>query len=272
MVKKMLLLHAHPDDEAITTGGLIHFARSQGAQVLVVTATAGECGEVLNSQSQLSGAALAALRASELAQALLQLGSPDHRWLGSFGKYWDSGMAGDSRNQNPAALMNQPLTELVNEFSNIVGDFKPDLVVTYEPGGGYGHPDHKICNQIVQESLKSMPIPVLYPVYPVERKAELARLALAKTAFFGEVDLTKMSFLVPSSDIDFELTAHPAKLSALLSYRSQIDPSGEFYDQAVLGDLTGIDTEYFQLANREQFIVIDRTNPLLGLGLANAKT
>jgi N-acetyl-1-D-myo-inositol-2-amino-2-deoxy-alpha-D-glucopyranoside deacetylase len=269
MVARLLLLHAHPDDEAITTGGLIHFAIHQGAQVMVVTATAGECGEVLNSEVTPEPSILAQLRASELANSLIELGSPGHRWLGSFGTYLDSGMSGDPRNSDPLALVNQNIEKATQDFLVIVNDFQPNLIVTYEPGGGYGHPDHIRCNQIVQEARKKakFAIPVLYPVYPKSRSAELAELATGGTAFFGEVDLMKMSFLVKDDEIDFELPATSAKLTALLSYRSQINPAGSFYQRSAEKGLTGIETEYFQIGiSTQNYQVLDRANPLLGLG------
>lgn len=268
MVARLLLLHAHPDDEAITTGGLIHSAIFQGAQVMVVTATAGECGEVLNSQTPISASALAKLRASELAQSLIELGRPQHRWLGGFGKHLDSGMKGDSRNDNPRALINQDLNILTKDLIEIFNEFQPDLIVTYEPGGGYGHPDHIKCNQIVLAALEEtkLSIPLLYPVFPQSESAKLAELASSGTAFFGEVDLTKMSFIVTDDEIDFIVPATTAKLSALLCYRSQIDPAGSFYLRPANFDLSGIELEYFKIASgRQCYQVFDRTNPLFGL-------
>lgn len=268
MVARLLLLHAHPDDEAITTGGLIHSAVILGAQVMVVTATAGECGEVLNSQTKISARAVANLRATELAQSLIELGQPQHRWLGGFGKYLDSGMKGDSRNDNPKALVNQELSVLVKDLIEIFNEFQPDLIVTYEPGGGYGHPDHIKCNQVMLSALDTaqLDIPLLYPVYPSSQSHKLANLAKSGTAFFGEVDVDKMSFIVPDDEIDFIVSASAAKLSALLCYRSQIDPAGMFYLRPPDFDLSGIELEYYKIASgRQYYQVFDSTNPIYGL-------
>lgn len=270
MSSRLLLLHAHPDDESITTGGLICWAMSQNAQVLVVTATAGECGEVLNSQVEISATALAQLRATELDQALIHLGQPAHQWLGGFGRYRDSGMQGDLRNADPAAFINQPINNLVAEFRNILIDFKPDVVVTYEPGGGYGHPDHVRCNQIAIAAIKEISIKprLIYPVFPASRIDQLNELAKSSTAFFGELDLAKMSFVIKDEEIDFELPAPIEKLNALLSYRSQINPAGSFYQRAAQAEMAGLETEYFKIAeiSKSDFAVLDRANPLLGLG------
>jgi len=267
---KLLLLHAHPDDETITTGGLIIDALAQGAQVLVVTATAGECGEVLNSEVEIGQNSLAELRATELKQAIEYLGRPNQIWLGSFGQYRDSGMRGDYRNQDSAALINQPLVNLVAEFKKIVLEFNPDVIVTYEPGGGYGHPDHIKCNEIVLATINELENKpkLIYPVYPMSKTAQLNELAHGGTAFFGELDLTKMSFVVEDELIDFELLAAPSKMQALLSYRSQLNPAGKFYQQIGAGELTGLEVEYFQIAeiSKPDFTVIDRSNPLAGLG------
>jgi N-acetyl-1-D-myo-inositol-2-amino-2-deoxy-alpha-D-glucopyranoside deacetylase len=270
MSPKLLLLHAHPDDETISTGGLIINAISKGAQVLVVTATAGECGEVLNSEVEIAQNSLAELRATELKQAIENLGGPNQLWLGSFGQYRDSGMRGDLRNQDPAAIINQPLVNLVADFKKVVTDFDPDLIVTYEPGGGYGHPDHIRCNEIVLATINELEAKpkLIYPVYPESKITQLSELAQGGTAFFGELDLTKMSFVVKDELIDFELPVAPNKIQALLSYQSQLNPAGEFYQQAKLGDVAGLEVEYFQIAeiSKPAFAVIDRSNPLAGLG------
>lgn len=270
MSPKLLLLHAHPDDEAITTGGLISNALVRGAQVLVVTATAGECGEVLNSEVELGQNSLAELRAAELKQAIAKLGNPDQVWLGGFGKYRDSGMHGDARNQDPMALINQPIEELVAQFKKVVTEFKPDLIVTYEPGGGYGHPDHIKCNEITLATIDQLEVKpkLIYPVYPASKTAQLNELAHGGTAFFGELDLTKMSFVVEDELVDFEVPAAANKIQALLSYRSQLNPAGKFYQQIGAGELAGLELEYFQIAeiSRHAFTVIDRSNPLAGLG------
>lgn len=273
MSSRLLLLHAHPDDESITTGGLILWAIGQKAQVLAVTATAGECGEVLNSQVEISPTALAQLRATELNQALIHLGQPAHQWLGGFGRYRDSGMQGDLRNTDPAAFMIQPFNNLVAEFKNIVIDFQPDIVVTYEPGGGYGHPDHVLCNQIAIAAIEEISIKprLLYPVFPVSRIDQVNELAKSSTAFFGEIDLAKMSYVVKDEEIDFEVQAPIEKLNALLSYRSQINPAGSFYQRAAQAEMAGLETEYFKIAeiSKSDFAVLDRANPLLGLGCGN---
>lgn len=146
---KLLFVHAHPDDEAVWTGGLIASAAQAGAAVSVVTCTMGELGEVIGAPYQAlvadSADQLGGFRVAELRAALRALGAngPQHRplFLGGAGRWRDSGMVGDPGNNHSRAFVNSG-DEAVGQLHEILEVLQPDLVITYDADGGYGHPDH----------------------------------------------------------------------------------------------------------------------------------
>lgn len=159
MTPALLAVHAHPDDETLWTGALLATYVARGWRVGVVTATRGEMGEVIGQQwahLEGDGPALAAHREQELAQALVQLGVPWHRFLDSYGncRIEDSGMswvspgvAGPAPTCGPKALVASSQAQSL--LAAAVADFRPDVLVTYAPDGGYGHPDHVRVHEMV---------------------------------------------------------------------------------------------------------------------------
>ncbi|MGL4306731.1 MAG: N-acetyl-1-D-myo-inositol-2-amino-2-deoxy-alpha-D-glucopyranoside deacetylase [Mycobacteriaceae bacterium] len=144
--RRLLLVHAHPDDESITTGGTIARYAAEGVQVTVVTCTLGEQGEVIGERwsglvaeqaDQLGG-----YRITELSQALKKLGAAEPIFLGGAGRWRDSGMAGTAAAQNPRAFVNAELSVVVAELVTVIRKIRPQVVISYDPGGTYGHPDH----------------------------------------------------------------------------------------------------------------------------------
>lgn len=138
-------MHAHPDDESLTTGATIAHYAAQGATVRVVTCTMGEEGEVIGDRwSQLAVDAadqLGGYRISELSTALAALGAGEPIFLGGAGRWRDSGMPGTParhRQRFVDADIEGPVAALVA----IIRELRPHVVVTYDPNGGYGHPDH----------------------------------------------------------------------------------------------------------------------------------
>lgn len=143
---RLLLVHAHPDDESLWTGGTIARYAAAGVQVTVVTCTLGEEGEIIpeslrelaaDSADQLGG-----YRIGELRSACAALGVSDHRWLGGPGRWRDSGMAGVAANRHPRAFAGGDVEEQAAVLAAVLDDVRPQVVVTYGPDGGYGHPDH----------------------------------------------------------------------------------------------------------------------------------
>ncbi|WP_106178223.1 N-acetyl-1-D-myo-inositol-2-amino-2-deoxy-alpha-D-glucopyranoside deacetylase [Prauserella shujinwangii] len=142
----MLLVHAHPDDESITTGGTIARYAAEGAEVTVVTCTLGEEGEIippdLDQLGSWAGDQLGGYRAGELADAGAALGWTAHHYLGGIGRWRDSGMAGTPSAEHPRAFVRGSVDEQVRQLRTLLDRVRPQVVVTYDESGGYGHPDH----------------------------------------------------------------------------------------------------------------------------------
>jgi LmbE family N-acetylglucosaminyl deacetylase len=132
-----VFFHAHPDDEAISTGGTMARMAAEGHRVVLVTATRGELGEVPDGVLS-PGETLADRRAIELAAACEILGVARHEYLG----YGDSGMAGEPSNDDPGSFWKADLDEASKRLASILEDEQADVFVTYDENGGYGHPDH----------------------------------------------------------------------------------------------------------------------------------
>ncbi len=147
----LLLVHAHPDDETLTTGGTIAHYRGQGVPVTVVTCTLGEEGEVIGERwSRLIAAEadqLGGYRIAELTAALSALGVGEPWFLGGPGRWRDSGMAGTPSAANPRAFVHSG-DAAVDELVAVILELRPRVVVTYDPRGGYGHPDHIRAHEI----------------------------------------------------------------------------------------------------------------------------
>lgn len=150
---RLLLVHAHPDDECIGNGASMARYVDQGVGVTLVTCTAGEMGEVLVPElSHLAHEEQGGLgehRRGELAAAMEVLGVTDHRFLGGFGRFHDSGMAWHELGYAiPApttpdnAFWTADLTEAADELVRVIREVRPQVLVTYDQFGGYGHPDH----------------------------------------------------------------------------------------------------------------------------------
>lgn len=178
--RRLLLVHAHPDDESINNGATMAAYAAAGAHVTLVTCTLGEEGEVIPAelahlvadpasttppgaaaqQAAEQGAApsaggaagtpgdprphsaLGAHRAGELTAAMAALGVRDHRLLGGPGRYRDSGMMGAPQNRRPGAFWQADVDEAATWLVEIVREVRPQVLITYDPRGGYGHPDH----------------------------------------------------------------------------------------------------------------------------------
>jgi len=167
----LLAVHAHPDDETISTGALLATWAVSGAPVTVVTCTRGERGEVIPAgQADLAvdPARLAAHRELELAAALAALGVTGHVFLdqvpgsGVGGRHFtDSGMAwvgpgraGRTEDAPDDAFVRIPLDDAAGRLADLICERRPDVVVGYEPGGGYGHPDHVQAHRVMRRGLE----------------------------------------------------------------------------------------------------------------------
>ncbi|WP_024800002.1 N-acetyl-1-D-myo-inositol-2-amino-2-deoxy-alpha-D-glucopyranoside deacetylase [Nocardia sp. BMG51109] len=158
----LLLVHAHPDDETIATGGTIAHYRRRGIPVTVVTCTLGEEGEVIGERwAQLTSDhadQLGGYRIGELSRALAELGAGPPWFLGGAGRWRDSGMAGETSDpraldvRHPRAFVDSG-DEAVRELTQVLLTVRPRVVVAYDPRGGYGHPDHIRAHRITMAAV-----------------------------------------------------------------------------------------------------------------------
>jgi len=161
--RRLLLVHAHPDDESITTGATMAYYTAQGVRVTLLTCTLGEEGEVLVPEYALLAAdeadQLGGLRISELEAAMAALGVTDHRWLGGAGRFRDSGMMGTPTNKHPRAFWRADEDETVFNAAvaaavEVVREVRPQVVVTYDTNGEYGHPDHIMAHRVATAAVE----------------------------------------------------------------------------------------------------------------------
>lgn len=146
---RLLMVHAHPDDETTTTGATAALYAAETIDVHLVTCTRGERGEILDPDVQVEvdlaadpHRALGELRARELACAVDKLGIKGSRFLGGPGRWWDSGMTGANGDHDPRSLVAGDFEEQVEALAAVIRELRPQVLVTYDARGGYGHPDH----------------------------------------------------------------------------------------------------------------------------------
>ena len=144
--RRLLLVHAHPDDESIYTGATMAAYAAAGAQVTLVTCTLGELGEIIPpSLAHLAAEKedrLGEYRIGELAAACAALGVTDHRFLGGPGRWRDSGMMGTAGNDDPRCFWRADVDQAARALLDVIAEVRPQVVVTYDADGAYGHPDH----------------------------------------------------------------------------------------------------------------------------------
>lgn len=156
---RVLFVHAHPDDETINNGVTIARCVARGAEVTVLTCTLGEEGEVIgqrwaeldvNHADQLGG-----YRIGELTGALNALGVRAPRFLGGPGRWRDSGMV-DTPPRGHTTFVGADFDVLVAQMADEIAELRPHVVVTYDPGGGYGHPDHIQTNRVTTAAIEAV--------------------------------------------------------------------------------------------------------------------
>src|SRR6476661_7986658 len=150
-----MAVHAHPDDEATGTGGVLARYAAEGVRTVLVTCTDGRCGDgpggAKPGQPGHDPAAVAAARQAELEASCAILGVTDLEVLG----YADSGMAGSSTNDVPVSFWATPVEDAARRLGELTEEYRPDVVVTYDANGFYGHPDHIQAHRITMAALES---------------------------------------------------------------------------------------------------------------------
>lgn len=161
----LMLVHAHPDDECSSTGGLILKSAREGHRVILITCTNGEMGKMehlgvnLDPDSEADQNRLGEIRVEELERAARILGVSEVHALG----YRDSGMDGWEGNGHPEAFKNADEEEVVGRIVGYIRRYRPDVVVTYNEQGGYGHPDHVMANKVTTEAIEAAADPARFP-------------------------------------------------------------------------------------------------------------
>ncbi|HET8970551.1 MAG TPA: N-acetyl-1-D-myo-inositol-2-amino-2-deoxy-alpha-D-glucopyranoside deacetylase [Candidatus Nanopelagicales bacterium] len=250
--RRLLLVHAHPDDEVIATGATMARYAAEGAHVTLVTCTLGEEGEILLPEIEHLAAdrddALGPHRAGELADAMRALGVGDQRQLGYPGKYRDSGMMGLPSNDRTGCFWRADLREAATDLVVVIREVRPQVLVSYDDFGGYGHPDHIQAHRVAMYAslLAAAPsyrpdlgsaweVPKLYwaamPTSYVRAGIQALRDA-GDQSDFALMDPDDLPFTVPDELVTttIDATAHvEAKVAAMRAHASQISLSGGFF-------------------------------------------
>ncbi len=228
----LMAVHAHPDDEVLSTGGILRRYAREGVRTVLVTCTNGELGDgpeglkpdaAGHDESQVR-----AIRRRELLESCRILEVSRLEQLG----YLDSGMEGWAQNGRPGSLTGAPLEEEVQRLAEIIREERPQVLVTYDPSGGYGHPDHVRTHQLAVAAATATGIPakVYYTAIPRsavaaaaqrvrEMGVDLGDLGEAmdpENPPFGVDDALVTTVVDVARDVD-------TKLAALRAHASQAD-------------------------------------------------
>lgn len=249
----LLLVHAHPDDESIATGGVMLRARQDGHRAVLVTATRGEEGEIHNMDEASTRPRLAEVRTEELRRACEILGVDRQEFLG----YRDSGMAGTPSNQHPASFHSAPLHEAAERLASLLREERPEVVVTYTADGTYGHPDHIKAHQTTVAAVDLLaregraPVKLYFQAIPQSFMREMERRA-------GELGLDPSRGNpamripgIPEEEITTVVDVTDLvdrKLEAFAAHVSQNDPNSPFRTMAGQILTAAFGTERFVLA------------------------
>lgn len=157
----IMIVHAHPDDECISTGGILARYSAEGARTVLVTCTLGEEGEIVVPEMDTpeNHARLAEIRIEELREAVAHLGITDLQIL----PYRDSGMMGTPSNENPESFWKADLDEAIGRLVRLVRQYRPQVLMSYNEEGGYGHPDHINAHKITVAAFDAAGDPATYP-------------------------------------------------------------------------------------------------------------
>lgn len=268
----ILFVHAHPDDETVGTGGTIaHYAARPDVRVTVVTCTLGEEGEVRVPELAMLEAAeadqLGGFRYWEYRHAAAALGLTDTRFLGGVGRWRDSGMMGLPSNDHPRAFWRADVDTAAALLVAIVRDVRPDVLVTYDPDGFYGHPDHIQAHRVAMRAAELAADltwrPELGEAHDIRKLywTTLPRSVLAEhfeafadatdNPFEGVASVDELPFGVGDDEVDAciggDRDAAERKMAAMRAYRTQV-AEGDWLH--VLGERLGAESagaEHYRL-------------------------
>jgi N-acetyl-1-D-myo-inositol-2-amino-2-deoxy-alpha-D-glucopyranoside deacetylase len=278
--KRLLLVHAHPDDETINNGVTMAKYAKDGAQVTLVTCTRGEEGEVL--VTELASLAsdkddkLGEHREIELKDAMAHLGIADFRFLGAPNKKWrDSGMMGMPQNDRADVFWQSDLEESANELVKIILEIKPQVLITYDEFGGYGHPDHIKAHRVAMRAAevaetKGWKIEKIYwntmPRSVIQMGIE--KMKEVGSDFFGAESVDDLPFAKPDELVTSVVHASefvPQKLAAMKAHATQISVDGPFFALSNNLGLSVWGDEYYTIVKGEKAAPFDENGRELDL-------
>ncbi|MDN3294573.1 N-acetyl-1-D-myo-inositol-2-amino-2-deoxy-alpha-D-glucopyranoside deacetylase [Streptomyces ficellus] len=270
--RRLLLVHAHPDDESINNGATMARYAAEGAQVTLVTCTRGEEGEVI--PPALAHLApdredrLGEHRVGELAAAMKELGVTDHRFLGGPGRFRDSGMMGAPQNRREGAFWSTDVDDAAPYLVEVIRSVRPQVLVTYDPDGGYGHPDHIQAHRVAMRAAELAAEPAfrrdlgnphqIAKIYWNRVPRTVAEEGFARLRAAGTFPAVGSPDDVPGVVDDSLVTAEidgtahvERKAAAMRAHATQIVVEGEFF---ALSNHLGqpiFTTEFYQLVRGE---------------------
>ncbi|RVU19526.1 N-acetyl-1-D-myo-inositol-2-amino-2-deoxy-alpha-D-glucopyranoside deacetylase [Streptomyces antnestii] len=276
--RRLLLVHAHPDDESINNGATMARYAADGAHVTLVTCTLGEEGEVI--PDRLAHLApdrediLGPHRIGELTAAMKELGVTDHRFLGGPGRFRDSGMMGAEQNNRPGAFWSADLDEAAAYLVEVIREVRPQVLVTYDPDGGYGHPDHIKAHRVAMRAADLAAEPAFrrdlgdphtvakiywnrVPRSVAEERFRWLAGALGPTPYAAMASIGDVPGVVDDARVTAEIDGRAfaaAKTAAMAAHATQVEiaPGGEpvFVLSNELAQPV-FDVEYYELARGE---------------------
>jgi N-acetyl-1-D-myo-inositol-2-amino-2-deoxy-alpha-D-glucopyranoside deacetylase len=252
-VASLFLVHAHPDDEAISTGGVMMKAKAHGHRVVLATATRGEVGEIYNMDEKTSRARLGEIRTQELKRAGEILGVDRIGFLG----YRDSGMVDTADNKDPRSFHQAHLDEAAGKLAVLLREERPDVVLTYAEDGVYGHPDHIKAHFVTNAALDLLqregwaPRKLYYTAIP-RSMMEAFISQMPEEAARQNQNMRVAG--TPDELVTTRVDVHDyveRKREAFGAHVSQNDPNSWFTTMASQIYELAFGTEYFQLARGE---------------------
>jgi N-acetyl-1-D-myo-inositol-2-amino-2-deoxy-alpha-D-glucopyranoside deacetylase len=261
--RSILFVHAHPDDEAIGTGATMAMYAAAGTRVTLVTCTLGEEGEIhlpaLEGLAAAQADQLGGYRIGELAVACAALGVTDHRFLGGAGRYRDSGMMGLPTNDHPRAFWQADLDEAAGLLVDVIRETRPQVAVTYDPNGFYGHPDHIQAHRVTMRACELAaaegigPAKIYWSAVPLSTlQAGIEEFSGTSNNPFAEVtDASELPFGTPDEDIAACVDGREfaeQKVAAVRAHASQIPEN--YWMLSVAGNFGAefMGMEFYQLA------------------------
>ena len=269
---RLLLVHAHPDDETINNGATMAMYAALGASVTLITCTRGEEGEVLIPELAHLAAnqtdQLGAHRVQELAMAMDALGVSDHRFLGDEKVIFrDSGMMGSEPNNRPDVFWQADVEKAAEYLVAVIDEVQPHVLITYDEFGGYGHPDHIQAHRVAMRATEksTWQIPKIYwNVMPKSViQAGIDAMKKAGSDFMGAEKAEDLPFAKDDSFVHAHIDAHShveKKMAAMRAHATQISVDGPFF---ALSDNLGLQIwadEYYTLVKGISSPPFDKQN------------